>query len=70
MERGYKYRLYPHKDQRELIALSVVAALYITSVQKFEYRFIVFWGGTCLRIFHGLQRFSEDMDFYKIAQNI
>ena len=27
MERGYKYRLYPHKDQRELIALSVVAVL-------------------------------------------
>ena len=22
-----------------------------------------FYGGTCLRIFHGLQRFSEDMDF-------
>ena len=22
-----------------------------------------FYGGTCLRIFHGLQRFSEDLDF-------
>lgn len=22
-----------------------------------------FYGGTCLRIFHGMQRFSEDMDF-------
>lgn len=22
-----------------------------------------FYGGTCLRIFHGLERFSEDMDF-------
>ena len=22
-----------------------------------------FYGGTCLRIFHSLQRFSEDMDF-------
>ena len=22
-----------------------------------------FYGGTCLRIFHGVQRFSEDMDF-------
>ncbi len=22
-----------------------------------------FYGGTCLRIFHGLHRFSEDMDF-------
>ena len=23
-----------------------------------------FYGGTCLRIFHGLHRFSEDMDFF------
>ena len=22
-----------------------------------------FYGGTCLRVFHGLQRFSEDLDF-------
>lgn len=22
-----------------------------------------FYGGTCLRIFHGMQRFSEDLDF-------
>ena len=24
---------------------------------------VVFYGGTCLRIFHGLNRFSEDLDF-------
>ena len=24
---------------------------------------VVFYGGTCLRIFHGLDRFSEDLDF-------
>ena len=28
-----------------------------------------FYGGTCLRIFHGLQRFSEDMDFSILASN-
>ena len=28
-----------------------------------------FYGGTCLRIFHGLQRFSEDMDFSLLAQS-
>ena len=28
-----------------------------------------FYGGTCLRIFHNLQRFSEDMDFSLLAQN-
>lgn len=26
-----------------------------------------FYGGTCLRIFHGLNRFSEDMDFSLLA---
>lgn len=28
-----------------------------------------FYGGTCLRIFHGIQRFSEDMDFSLLAPN-
>ena len=28
-----------------------------------------FYGGTCLHIFHGLQRFSEDMDFSLLAPN-
>lgn len=28
-----------------------------------------FYGGTCLSIFHGLQRFSEDMDFSLLAPN-
>lgn len=28
-----------------------------------------FYGGTCLRIFHGLPRFSEDMDFSLLQNN-
>lgn len=28
-----------------------------------------FYGGTCLRIFHGLDRFSEDLDFALIQKN-
>lgn len=28
-----------------------------------------FYGGTCLRIFHGLQRFSEDLDFSLLAKD-
>ena len=28
-----------------------------------------FYGGTCLRIFHGLNRFSEDLDFALIEKN-
>ena len=29
-----------------------------------------FYGGTCLRIFHGLRRFSEDMDFTLMGKNL
>lgn len=29
----------------------------------------VFYGGTCLRIFHGLNRFSEDLDFALLNKN-
>lgn len=28
-----------------------------------------FYGGTCLRIFHGLERFSEDLDFSLVRQD-
>ena len=28
-----------------------------------------FYGGTCLRLFHGLKRYSEDMDFSLIKKN-
>ena len=29
-----------------------------------------FYGGTCLRIFHGMKRFSEDMDFSLITPDV
>ena len=28
-----------------------------------------FYGGTCLHVFHGLQRFSEDMDFSLLVKD-
>lgn len=28
-----------------------------------------FYGGTCLRIFHGLKRYSEDLDFSLLQKN-
>ena len=33
------------------------------------FRHAAFYGGTALRIFHGLDRFSEDMDFSLITKN-
>lgn len=52
------------KDQKlnalhEVMQEVTLAALY--RAQFFDYA--AFYGGTCLRIFHNLPRFSEDMDF-------
>ncbi len=44
---------------REITQDVVLAALGRTEFFKYA----LFQGGTCLRIFYGLQRFSEDMDF-------
>ena len=44
---------------RELAQKMLLYALSRTSFFKKA----VFYGGTCLRIFHNIQRFSEDLDF-------
>jgi len=44
---------------REITQEVVLAALGRTEFFKYA----LFQGGTCLRIFYGLQRFSEDLDF-------
>lgn len=44
---------------RELLQWEILAALH--SAEAF--REIAFVGGTCLRLLHGLRRFSEDLDF-------
>ncbi len=43
----------------------ILAGLYASGF----FESAAFYGGTCLRIFHGLQRFSEDMDFSLLAQD-
>ena len=45
--------------QYEVLQQVVLAGLYRAGF----FRHAAFYGGTCLRIFHGLNRFSEDMDF-------
>lgn len=44
---------------REIIQGIVLLSLYKNGF----FRNVAFYGGTCLRIFHGLERFSEDLDF-------
>ena len=43
--------------------------LYALSNTSF-FKNVAFYGGTCLRIFHGLNRFSEDLDFQVINENV
>ena len=43
----------------------ILAGLYVGGF----FELAAFYGGTCLRIFHGLQRFSEDMDFSLLTQD-
>lgn len=50
---------------REITQEVILASLSRTDF--FEYA--AFQGGTCLRIFYGLNRFSEDMDFTLIRGN-
>ncbi len=58
---SYHCRSHLEEEQalREITQEVVLAALGRTEFFKHA----LFQGGTCLRIFHGLNRFSEDMDF-------
>ena len=51
----------PHaaNRMRELLQWEILAGLHRSE----SFRHIAFLGGTCLRLLHGLQRFSEDLDF-------
>ena len=48
-----------HNATHEVMQQVTLAALYRAGF----FNKAAFYGGTCLRIFHGLQRFSEDLDF-------
>lgn len=58
---SYKCKSNIEEEQavREITQEVALAALGRTDFFKYS----AFQGGTCLRIFHGLDRFSEDMDF-------
>lgn len=57
------YNIRSEEDEfnaiREIMQKVVLAGLFRSDFFKTA----AFYGGTCLRIFHGLNRFSEDMDF-------
>ena len=63
---SYDCRSTLQEDQalREITQEIVLAALGRTDF----FQRAAFQGGTCLRIFHGLNRFSEDLDFALLAR--
>ena len=54
-----------HNAQIEVAQQIVLAGL----ARSDFFAHAAFYGGTCLRIFHGLPRFSEDMDFSLLQNN-
>ena len=54
-----------HNAQIEVAQQIVLAGL----ARSDFFAHVAFYGGTCLRIFHGLPRFSEDMDFSLLQNN-
>lgn len=56
---GCRSTLEEEQALREITQEIVLAALGRTDF----FQTVAFQGGTCLRIFHGLNRFSEDLDF-------
>lgn len=60
-----KYDEADRKANFEVMQQIALAGLYRAGF--FEHA--AFYGGTCLRIFHRLKRFSEDMDFSLLAED-
>jgi len=64
-----RYEIKSENDRRnaiqEVMHEITLAGLYRSGF----FEKAAFYGGTCLRIFHGMPRFSEDMDFSLVAKN-
>lgn len=54
-----------HRALREIMQEIALAGLYRSGF----FEKAAFYGGTALRIFHGIDRFSEDMDFSLLAED-
>lgn len=65
-----KYHLNSNEDYtnalREVMQEIALAGLYRGGF----FDRAAFYGGTCLRVFHGLQRFSEDLDFSLLQEDV
>lgn len=63
---------YPQTTPNELhnAQIEVAQQIVLAGLARSDFfAHAAFYGGTCLRIFHGLPRFSEDMDFSLLQNN-
>lgn len=62
-----QYQIVSDKDRRNAM-YEVMQQITLTGLYRGGFfNKAAFYGGTCLRIFHKLERFSEDMDFSLLA---
>ncbi len=54
-----------HRAIREIMQEIALAGLYRSGF----FEKAAFYGGTALRVFHGIDRFSEDLDFSLLSDN-
>ncbi|MCQ2799895.1 MAG: nucleotidyl transferase AbiEii/AbiGii toxin family protein [Bacilli bacterium] len=58
-------------NEKENAIKEVLQELVLSAFSKTDFfNKAAFYGGTCLRIFHGLNRFSEDLDFALMDRNV
>lgn len=59
-----------NEDDRRNALHEVMQQITLAGLQRANFfKNAAFYGGTCLRIFHDLPRFSEDMDFSLLSQD-
>ena len=65
-----KYRVNNNKERENAIK-EIVQEIILSGLSRGGFfNKAVFYGGTCLRIFHRLERFSEDLDFALIDNDV
>ncbi len=58
------------EDERKNALHEVMQQIALAGLYRADFfKTAAFYGGTCLRIFHGLPRFSEDLDFSLLQNN-
>lgn len=65
-----KYEIRTMQDRKNAIK-EVVQEIVLCGLSRGGFfKDVAFYGGTALRIFYGLDRFSEDLDFSLVTQNL